>query len=472
MCDGSVSNVVDEIDPIVWSNMGTVSAAAGEKARLKIRSMRQPVGQKMQLTRLLNAAADGDALATDQILPLVYDELRRLASKKMNQEAVDHTLQPTALVHEAYVRLLGADDGIRWDSRGHFYAAAAEAMRRILVESARRRDSLKRGGNMVRRELDEAIARSLRGDADTLLSLDEALAKLERMDADAAQLVKLRFFAGLTIDEAAAVLHISPRSAKRNWAFAAPGCSEKSSTNESSDTRVMTVDEEKRIFLEALDCGTESARTAYLDKACGRATQLRRDIDRLLVAHDRKENVVDQLPQPVARVRAQLQAVAGVNPNATLDYLANCTLTPDRTGELIGPYRLMEQIGEGGFGQVYMAEQHQPVRRRVALKVIKAGMDTREVIARFDAERQALAMMDPPAYRQGLDAGTTASGRPFFVMELVRGVPITEFCDQHELTTRERLELFVTVCQAVQHAHQKGIIHRDLKPSNVLVTTA
>ena len=137
---------------------------------------------------------------------------------------------------------------------------------------------------------------------------------------------------------------------------------------------------------------------------------------------------------------------------------------------MIGPYKLLEQIGEGGFGVVFMAEQQRPVRRRVALKVIKPGMDTRQVIARFEAERQALALMDHPNISRVLDAGATESGRPYFVMELVRGIPLSEFCDQNRLTVGERLELFITVCHAVQHAHQKGIIHRDIKPNNVLVT--
>jgi serine/threonine protein kinase len=130
----------------------------------------------------------------------------------------------------------------------------------------------------------------------------------------------------------------------------------------------------------------------------------------------------------------------------------------------------LQQIGEGGFGVVFMAEQVEPIRRKVALKIIKPGMDTRHVIARFEAERQALALMDHPNVARVLDAGTTDSGRPYFVMELVRGIPITDYCDQAELSLAERLELFVAVCQAVQHAHQKGIIHRDIKPSNVLVT--
>ena len=136
---------------------------------------------------------------------------------------------------------------------------------------------------------------------------------------------------------------------------------------------------------------------------------------------------------------------------------------------LAGRYKLLEPIGEGGMGTVWMAEQTEPVRRLVAVKLIKPGMDSRQVLARFEAERQALALMDHPNIAKVLDAGATPDGRPFFVMELVKGVPITEYCDEHRLTPRQRLELFVPVCQAVQHAHQKGIIHRDLKPSNVLV---
>ena len=142
----------------------------------------------------------------------------------------------------------------------------------------------------------------------------------------------------------------------------------------------------------------------------------------------------------------------------------------EKPGDRIGRYKLLEQIGEGGCGVVYVAEQREPVRRRVALKVIKLGMDTRQVIARFEAERQALALMDHPNIAKVLDAGATETGRPFFVMELVRGVRITDYCDQNNLSTAERLDLFIQVCQAIQHAHQKGIIHRDIKPSNILVT--
>src|SRR5687767_14096509 len=136
---------------------------------------------------------------------------------------------------------------------------------------------------------------------------------------------------------------------------------------------------------------------------------------------------------------------------------------------IAGKYKLLEALGEGGMGSVWMAQQTEPVKRLVAVKVIKAGMDTRQVVARFEAERQALALMDHPNIARVLDGGTSNAGRPYFVMELVKGVPITRYCDEHHLTPRQRLELFVPVCHAIQHAHQKGIIHRDLKPSNVLV---
>src|SRR5262249_10416989 len=145
------------------------------------------------------------------------------------------------------------------------------------------------------------------------------------------------------------------------------------------------------------------------------------------------------------------------------------TLT-EKSGDWIGRYKLLQKMGEGGCGVVYMAEQEDPVKRRVALKVIKLGMDTRSVIARVEAERQALALMDHPNIAKVLDAGATETGRPYFVMELVRGRMITQYCDEQRLATRYRLELFIQVCRAVQHAHQKGIIHRDLKPSNIIVT--
>lgn len=150
-------------------------------------------------------------------------------------------------------------------------------------------------------------------------------------------------------------------------------------------------------------------------------------------------------------------------------FAAPMGLPMEQAGSSIGRYTLLQKLGEGGFGEVWMAEQREPVKRRVALKVIKLGMDTRQVVARFEAERQALALMDHPNIAKVLDAGATDSGRPFFVMELVKGVPITEFCANGQMATEEKLRLFIQVCHAIQHAHQKGVIHRDIKPSNVLV---
>jgi serine/threonine protein kinase/tetratricopeptide (TPR) repeat protein len=207
----------------------------------------------------------------------------------------------------------------------------------------------------------------------------------------------------------------------------------------------------KSIFCEALDRPTGSDRAAYLEAACRGDAALRSRVEALLLAY---------LDAGTFLESPAVKPTIGAAPRPT-----------EGVGTVIGPYTLVEPIGEGGMGVVYLAEQHEPVRRRVALKVIKPGMDTRQVIARFEAERQALALMDHPHIARVYDAGTTDSGRPYFVMELVRGQPITESCDRERSSPRDRLALFVDVCRAVQHAHQKGIIHRDLKPSNVLVTS-
>jgi serine/threonine protein kinase len=209
----------------------------------------------------------------------------------------------------------------------------------------------------------------------------------------------------------------------------------------------------EEIFFAALELESPAARSAFLDRVCG-DPELRQRVERLL-AHDAQ--VGDFLAAPA------LMPTATTVPDSSRSGI-------EEPGTVIGPYKLLEVIGEGGMGTVYMAEQSHPIRRRVALKVIKPGMDSKQIVARFEAERQALAMMDHPNIATVLDAGMTTSGRPYFVMELVRGLPITEYCDQQQLTIPERLDLFVLVCRGVQHAHHKGIIHRDLKPSNVLVT--
>ncbi len=208
-----------------------------------------------------------------------------------------------------------------------------------------------------------------------------------------------------------------------------------------------------QVFTEALRLPADQ-RAAYLERACGGDAGMRERVEVLLKAHESVGDFLEQSPR-LASSAARTSIPAG-----------------EKSGDHIGRYKLLQQIGEGGWGVVYLAEQKEPVRRRVALKIIKPGMDTKSVIARFEAERQALALMDHPNIAKVFDAGATESGRPYFVMELVRGIKITDYCDQNSLTTAERLCLFVQVCQAVQHAHQKGIIHRDIKPSNILVTTS
>src|SRR4051812_3528743 len=236
---------------------------------------------------------------------------------------------------------------------------------------------------------------------------------------------------------------------------------------------------EREVFFEALEMATPEARAAYLQGACGRDLTLRQKVDELLREHFSNDRLLGG------------PALDGERPGIAEFPVA------EAPAQMIGRYKLLEKLGEGGFGEVWMAEQREPVKRRVALKIIKLGMDSRQIVARFEAERQALAMMDHPNIAKIFDAGTTENpltpalshmggegarrvgegdsrgigvGRPYFVMELVRGIKITEYCDQNQLSTQERLRLFILVCQAIQHAHQKGIIHRDIKPSNILVT--
>ncbi|MFT4637266.1 MAG: serine/threonine protein kinase/WD40 repeat protein [Verrucomicrobiales bacterium] len=205
------------------------------------------------------------------------------------------------------------------------------------------------------------------------------------------------------------------------------------------------------LFLQASALDSEDARARFLDEACAGHPELRAEIESLL---GEQNQLGDFLESPAMDAESR---------STTL-------VQPSGESEHIGVYKLLQEVGEGGCGVVYMAEQEKPVRRRVALKVIKLGMDTKSVIARFESERQALAMMDHPNIAKVLDAGTTDRGRPYFVMELVRGIRITDYCDQHKLATEERMKLFIQVSLAIQHAHQKGIIHRDIKPSNILVT--
>ena len=224
----------------------------------------------------------------------------------------------------------------------------------------------------------------------------------------------------------------------------------------------------EEIFCSALELKNSGERLGFLNRACAGDSGLRAAVEEMLALQsDFGKIFCEHSPVMVspAEISQTLTDPAGLNAEVGL-----ALSVEDELGKQVGPYKLLQKIGEGGCGIVYMAEQEKPVRRRVALKVIKLGMDTKSVIARFNAERQALAMMDHPNIARVLDAGATETGRPYFVMELVRGVKVTAFCDENHFDTRQRLELFIEICQAIQHAHQKGIIHRDIKPSNILVT--
>ena len=225
-----------------------------------------------------------------------------------------------------------------------------------------------------------------------------------------------------------------------------------------SDLMSEPIQSEKAIFDAALRLPAEQ-RTSYLEKTCGADSQMRRRVAALLAAHP---------PTPPSAPSGPSGTVV-IDDDATIGATVDMS-SEEAPGDVIGRYKLLEKIGEGGFGLVYVAEQTEPVKRRVALKIIKLGMDTRQVVARFEAERQALALMDHPNIATVLDAGATDTGRPYFVMEFVHGTKITEYCDRNKLSTGKRLDLFILVCRAIEHAHQKGIIHRDIKPSNILVT--
>src|SRR5580765_356502 len=225
---------------------------------------------------------------------------------------------------------------------------------------------------------------------------------------------------------------------------------------------------QQEIFSAALEIADTAERSAMLDRACAGSPQLRAQMDELLAASSQAEGFFAECYKAIVESKEDLNALPPADGKPRPGSLKDAH--DDLIGSQIGGYKLLQTIGEGGCGVVYMAEQEKPVRRRVALKVIKPGMDTKSVIARFEAEQQTLALMDHPNIAQVLDAGATETGRPYFVMELVRGVKVTDYCNERRFTTQRRLELFIDVCQAVQHAHQKGIIHRDLKPSNLLVT--
>jgi len=224
----------------------------------------------------------------------------------------------------------------------------------------------------------------------------------------------------------------------------------------------------REVTQAAMEIADVTERRKMLDGACNGDLELRARVEKFLAAEGAADNFFSDCATAIVESKDEAGYFAGLKDDPSLPGGADIG---DPLGSKIGPYKLLQKIGEGGCGVVYMAEQEKPVRRRVALKIIKVGMDTKSVIARFEAERQALALMDHPNISRVLDAGATEAGRPYFVMELVHGVRITEYCDTNRLETSQRLKLLIQVCQAIQHAHQKGVIHRDIKPSNILVTT-
>jgi RNA polymerase sigma factor (TIGR02999 family) len=354
----------------------------------------------LQATRLLEAAAAGEPRAAEELLPLVYEELHELARSHMAREPAGHTLQATALVHEAYLRLLGPGnrEPARWSGRGHFFAAAARAMRRSLVERARRLRRIRHGGELGRVELTESVGL---GDEERLdlLALDGALARLEALDARRTQVLMLRYFAGLSVEEAAAALDVSPATVKADWSFA--GCTGSSPVSDSELGRAA------RLFEAALAEAPER-RSAFVRAACTGDQELAREVESLLAHHERATSFLAGPAVPFA--------------------------PGDPAGEFVlartfGRYRLLERLGAGGTGVVYLAEQEQ-LRRRVALKVLRAGLATQEVLARFRHEAELLARLHHPGITQVYEAAeveTSAGPQPYVAMEHVQGMALDEY---------------------------------------------
>ncbi len=397
-------------------------------------------------------------------MPLVYDELRKLASAKMAAENPGHTLDATALVHEAYVRLTRRRS---FASESHFLRAAAQSMRRILVDHARSCNAAKRGrSRRVDFDPGDLAARIPDG---RIEELDEALSRLAAEKPELAELVQPHVFGGQTLSDAAGILGLSPRTADTWWTYARAWLAidlDKSRilfrVTAPFPGRIRLVIggtirggipmNELDLFAAALAIADPVERSAVLDRACVGQFELRDRLRQLLDAHARSNPLLDRpgLDRTVAGQSATVDSVAAGVADTVI----------------AGKYKLLQQIGEGGMGTVWMADQTEPIKRRVAVKLIRVDRgNSATVLARFAAERQAIALMDHPHIAKLLDAGTTDAGQPYFVMELVKGIPLTEFCDTHKLSVQHRLGLFQQICSAVQHAHNReydGIRLQDL----------
>ena len=368
--------------------------------------------------------------------------------RQLRSERADHTLQSTALVNEAFVRLLGSRPG-QLQNRAHFVALASRLMRQILVDYARGRSAEKRDGGR-RIELEELGNLAVGTDAQ-LMALDEALQDLARLDERQAKIVEMKFFGGLSAPEISSVLGVSRTTVDRDWAtarvwlhrqmsrVAAPECS--------------GLGEGQGAVHQAMQMAP-GLRAAFLDEACGPDRALRDEVQSLLDAQAQVHSAFLRTPDTGGAGEAGQEPVPGSLQSGQ---------------EFAGHFVLIRRLGQGGMGQVWLADQTAPVRRQVAVKLIRAGMYDETVAQRFLSERQSLAIMDHPAIAKVFEAGTTPQGQPYFVMEYVAGLPITEYCDQQHMNIRDRLELFMQVCDGVMHAHQKAIVHRDLKPANILI---
>ena len=344
----------------------------------------------------------------------------------MHGQVNGRILQPTAVVNEAYLRLVSGPN--IWDNRAHFFGAAARAMRQVLIAEAERRSAQKREGGLTRVTFHDLNVATEAPDID-LLALEEAMTALGHVDERFTRVVELRYFAGCNLPEIAELTGRSLATVKRDWAYRTRVAVRAHDRLIQPGRRAVWHDggtvmgdehhdhaREQELFHACLEL-SPAERDAYLAETCGGDRLLGARVGRLLAAHAQAEQV-------------------------TLSPSLHSLITGDVT-DRIGPYRLVRVLGEGGMGTVYEAEQLEPVRRRVALKIVKLGMDTREVVARFMTERQALAAMDHPFVAKVFDAGQTAAGRPYFVMELVEGVPLLDYCDTHRLSVKERVELFM-----------------------------
>ena len=391
-----------------------------------------------EVTRILSAIEAGNPQAAAQLLPLVYDELRGLAAGHMANESPGHTLTATALVHEAYVRLVGPAGDRAFANRGHFFAAAAEAMRRILVDSARRKQSRKRGGGLGPSQIEaDRLAASI-VDADSWLDLDEALTAFQRIDSSAAELAKIRIFGGLSVEEAGDALNMSRATAFRTWTYARAYLtaaladrSEKNSETlwapltlcryKTQEQFAMPVDPNvvRDVFLTAAEL-PPADRQRYLTEHCGSDDELRAAVERLLAAHEAPASILERSlagdsEHPFAATDPAVTVTVGEtdehdNEQQT-ESTAGATLATLPTehpsglvaGQVIaGRYTLRQILGEGGMGTVYRADQTEPVKRQVALKVIKIGMDSRTVLARFNARAPGPGADGPPLHRASL----------------------------------------------------------------------